>query len=157
MREVGPGDDTEYRGLEGKPEKGKGTLWAKIWDGPQHIVFGHDHKEGLQAYLLIFAWPLAVSLTANVQGQHYNVHSNSDMRKVWEIQAYQRPLTHYQTDWLVKNEQHSRLSLDRTLRDNKDFPCGKGRCRNLMGCRLNFIRTRSLVHCSHVSFYMANR
>lgn len=51
MREVGPGDDTEYRGIEAKPDEGQGKAWAKVWDGPQHIVFGHDHKKGLQVLL----------------------------------------------------------------------------------------------------------
>lgn len=49
MREVGPGDDTKYRGIEGKPERGEGKPWARVWNGPEHIVFGHDHKRGLQA------------------------------------------------------------------------------------------------------------
>lgn len=48
MREVGPGDDTKYRGIEAKPDEGQGKAWAKVWDGPQHVVFGHDHKKGLQ-------------------------------------------------------------------------------------------------------------
>lgn len=48
MREVGPGDDTQWRGMEGKPERGLGTPWAQVWDGPQHVVFGHDSKKGLQ-------------------------------------------------------------------------------------------------------------
>lgn len=52
MREVGPGDDTEYRGIEGKPDPGEGPPWAPVWDGPQHVVFGHDHKMGLQVKLL---------------------------------------------------------------------------------------------------------
>ena len=57
MREVGPGDDTEYRGIEAKPEEGQGKAWAKVWDGPQHIIFGHDHKKGLQVgdYFLLEA------------------------------------------------------------------------------------------------------
>ena len=47
MREVGPGDDTKWRGIEGKP-RGQGKPWAEVWEGPQHVVFGHDSHRGLQ-------------------------------------------------------------------------------------------------------------
>jgi len=47
MREVGPGDDSKWRGMEGKP-RGLGTPWAQVWEGPQHVIFGHDSKRGLQ-------------------------------------------------------------------------------------------------------------
>ena len=68
MREVGPGDDTEYRGIEAKPDEGQGKAWAKVWDGPQHIVFGHDHKKGLQ-----------VSITAMVKIRCITFAEGSDL------------------------------------------------------------------------------
>ena len=48
MRELAPGDDTRWHGLEANPDRGKGIPWAQAWGGPDHVVFGHDHQRGLQ-------------------------------------------------------------------------------------------------------------
>ena len=48
MRELAPGDDTKWHGLEANPDRGQGVPWATVWGGPQHIIFGHDHQRGLQ-------------------------------------------------------------------------------------------------------------
>ena len=48
MRELAPGSDTKWHGLEAKVDRGAGIPWAQVWKGPQQIVFGHDRQKGLQ-------------------------------------------------------------------------------------------------------------
>ena len=46
VREVVPSE----RGMWRMAKKGleEGLEWASVWNGPEHIVFGHDAKRGLQ-------------------------------------------------------------------------------------------------------------
>ena len=42
-----------WRAEEGKcdPTGKLGPAWASVWDGPNHVFFGHDHQRGLQVGL----------------------------------------------------------------------------------------------------------
>ena len=42
-----------WRAEEGKcdPTGKLGPAWASVWDGPDHVFFGHDHQRGLQVGL----------------------------------------------------------------------------------------------------------
>ena len=43
----------------------KHTAWATVYSGPDHILFGHDSRRGLQVTWL--AWPLSCCASTGVQ------------------------------------------------------------------------------------------
>lgn len=46
MRDITHSADGEYDSCQ----PGAGEPWASRWQGPDHIIFGHDAKRGLQKY-----------------------------------------------------------------------------------------------------------
>ncbi|GLD95198.1 hypothetical protein PINS_up003840 [Pythium insidiosum] len=65
MRFVGPNPENsqELVAYEKRPGEGDSDSiqqWASVWQGPQHVIFGHDAKAGLQ---VAFAFPWSICAT----------------------------------------------------------------------------------------------
>jgi hypothetical protein len=50
LRDVRPTSNCRFEGLEMPLGGDASKPWASVWEGPEHVIFGHDAKRKLQTY-----------------------------------------------------------------------------------------------------------